>query len=98
MFVDDYEDFDFELEEKEVEKVVKASTRVKGKISVPWSVHQRIVRAIVLIHHQARYFEGMSILCSLAGFKPRCLENEFDSLLERKKVRDQFNQWVKSFT
>jgi len=86
---------EFEFEEEEVKKVVRKS-RVKGRINVSWAVRQRIVRAIVLIHHQARYFEGMAILCALAGWKPRILENEFDPPEERVRVKEQFNRWVKS--
>jgi hypothetical protein len=96
-YVDEVEN-EFELEEEEIKTLVKNSSKVKNRIKVPWAVRQRIVRAIVLIHHQARYFEGMAILCSLAGWKPRILENEFNSLKERKRVRESFNQWVKSLT
>jgi hypothetical protein len=88
---------EFELEEEEVKTLVKNSSKVKNRINVSWAVRQRIVRAIVLIHHQARYFEGMAILCALAGWKPRILENEFDPPEERIRVKEQFNKWVRSF-
>jgi hypothetical protein len=91
----DETELEFELEEKELNTLVKNSSKVKNRINVPWAVQQRICRAIVLIHHQARYFEGMAILCALCGWKPRILENEFDSPQERKRVRESFNQWVR---
>lgn len=93
-FIDEVEK-EFESEEIELKTLVKNSSRVKNRIKVPWAVQQRICRAIVLIHHKARYFEGMAILCALAGWKPRILENEFDSPQERKRVRESFNQWVR---
>ena len=87
---------EFRFEEEELKTFVKNSTKVKSRITVPWAVSQRICRAIVLIHHQSRYFEGMAILCALAGWKPRILENEFDPPEEMARTRKQFNQWVKS--
>jgi len=86
----------FDVETKELKTLVKNSAKVKGRIGVPWSVQQRICRAVVLIHHCGRYFEGMAILCSLAGWKPRCLENEFDTIEERQRTRASFNHWVNS--
>lgn len=95
--IEDIEE-EFRLEEEELKTLVKNSARVKNRIAVPWAVSQRICRAIVLIHHQARYFEGMAILCSLAGWKPRALENEFDPPEERARTRASFNAWIKSLT
>lgn len=89
---------EFRLEEEELKTLVKNSSRVKNRITVPWAVSQRICRAIVLIHNQARYFEGMAILCSLAGWRPRILENEFDPPEERARTRASFNAWIKSLT
>jgi hypothetical protein len=80
---------------EDLRTLVKNSKRVKNRISIPWAAQQRICRAIVLIHNQARYFEGMAILCGLAGWKPRCLENEFDPPEEQLKTRAQFNKWVR---
>jgi len=91
-------DADFDLEEEEIATLVKNSSRVKDRITVPWAVSQRICRAIVLIHHQSRYFEGMAILSSLCGWKPRILENEYDSAEERLRTRKSFNKWVASLT
>ena len=99
MMIDQYEDLQvieesFCLDEAEAAKAVKAS-RVKNRIDVPWAVSQRIVRAIVLIHHKACYFEGMAILASLCGWKPRILENEYDPPEERRLVRERFNDWAR---
>lgn len=80
---------------KGLKDFIENSKKVKGKVIVPHAVQTKICRAIVLIHHQARYFEGMAILCALAGWKPRCLENEFDPPLTQLKTREQFNKWVR---
>jgi hypothetical protein len=37
----------------------------------------------------------MAILSGLAGWKPRILENEYDSPEEQMNTRQQFNAWVK---
>ena len=84
----------FRVSDVEANKVVRAS-RVKGRINVSWAIRQRISRAIVLIHHQARYFEGMAILSALCGWKPRILENEFDPPDVQAQTRKQFNDWVR---
>lgn len=89
---------EFEIEEQELKTFVKNSSSVKNRITVPWAVHQRICRAIVLIHNQCRYFEGMAILCALCGWRPRILENEFDSPKERARTKKSFNDWIKSLT
>jgi hypothetical protein len=99
-FSDEYtEDIEssFAIEEKEVKSLVKEASR-KDRVTVPYAVRSRISRAIVLIHNMARYYEGMAILCSLAGWKPRCLENEFDPPEERMRVRKQMNAWIRSIT
>lgn len=78
-------------------EMIRASRSDKSRrLSVSAGVRDRISRAINLIHHQARYFEGMSILCGLAGLHPRILENGFDSPEEQIRTRQQFNAWAKS--
>ena len=61
-----------------------------------WEIQQRISMAIVLIHNCARYFEGMQILCELAGYERNALINQYDSVQERKATREKFNNWVHS--
>lgn len=80
---------------KEAEKVVKASRAQKSRLLVSDAVRQRIARAVVLIHHEARYFEGMAILAGMAGWRPRILENEYDNAEEQLRTRNEFNKWVK---
>ena len=80
-------------------KLIRVSRSDKSrKLSVSASVRQRILHAVVLIHNQARYYEGMSILCAMAGMRPRILENGYDSPEEQIRTRKHFNDWIKSLT
>ena len=79
----------------EAKKMIRASRTEEPRLMVSAAVRARVATAIVLIHHQARYFEGMAILSGLAGWKPRILENEYDSPEEQMNTRQQFNAWVK---
>jgi hypothetical protein len=83
------------FQEDGLKDFIKNSAKVKSKVDVPYAVRTKICRAIVLIHNESRYFEGMAILCALAGWKPRVLENEFDPAEEQLKTRRQFNKWVR---
>lgn len=76
--------------------VIELKPKQKSEpVEISWDVHCKICRAIVLIHHCARYFEGMQILCELIGWNKNSLLNEFDSIAERKKTRESFNYWVR---
>lgn len=84
------------FDDNEAQKVIRASRSDKSRrLLISKAVQERITRAIVLIHNDARYFEGMAILAGMAGFKPRVLENEFDDFEEQLLTRKKFNEWVK---
>lgn len=71
----------------------------QSKLSeVPWEIRCKVRRAIMLIHNCARYFEGMQLLCEIAGYEKGCLTNKYDPIDERRRTRAQFNRWVKALS
>lgn len=55
----------------------------------------QVRRAILAIHHHANYFQGMEILCEIAGWAGLVCVNEYDSEKDKELTRQSFDNWVK---